>query len=249
MIPTKLAKDGWYEDVTRVPSPHYTKLPDRVSGQDHIIVLHHTGGKSHGALRAAQWFADPSSEVSAHFVIGGDGHIVQCVSVLCKAWHAGKSSYRGREGVNEFSFGIELANNGRDPFPEPQLQALDGLLLELGGTFDFENIVGHREICMPPGRKPDPHDGFPIARFRPEDPVWGEKQKAEVATGVEMTAKLRDDLTVLLNRHGYENHSNTPDYILADVAIAALEAYSAATRLRDQWYSISPAPGWSGKEE
>lgn len=82
-----------------------------------IAVIHFTYGGS--ALSSAQWFtrADVESPVSAHVVIDRDGTIIQCVSFEDRAWHAGKSSWRDRHGkhlsgLNNHSFGIELANWG-----------------------------------------------------------------------------------------------------------------------------------------
>jgi len=77
-------------------------------------VIHYTAGGS--ARSSAEWFANPGSKVSAHYVIGRDGHIYSCVPVKEKAWHAGSSlmSYAGlrNQNVNSFTLGFELANVG-----------------------------------------------------------------------------------------------------------------------------------------
>lgn len=54
---------------------------------------------------------------------------------------------------------------------------------------------------------------------------------------------LWDEVQTLLNRHSRENHSNTPDFILAQFLASALEAYEQAVNSRDSWYSISQSPG------
>ena len=137
-----------------------------------LIVVHQTGSKN-PIETTMDWFANPNSKVSSHFVISRDGIIGQCVFTQWAAWHAGKSSFLGATGCNLFSIGIELCNDGKEPFPEAQLTALEKLIADLRAGFGDLPLVGHREICMPSTRKPtDPHDGFPVGRFRPAHPVW-----------------------------------------------------------------------------
>jgi len=110
-------------------------------------------------------FYRPSSEVSSHFVIGKDGSIVMCVSTFKRAWHAGVSEdIHGRENVNDFSIGIELVNlnDGKDPYPPRQIQALRYVILMLERRFPLKYLVSHAFIARPPGRKSDPA-GFPWA--------------------------------------------------------------------------------------
>ena len=77
-------------------------------------VIHYTAGG--GALGTARWFSKREARVSAHFVVGRDGTVIQCVELDKKAWHAGASemAYRGetRSDVNRFTIGIEMANRG-----------------------------------------------------------------------------------------------------------------------------------------
>lgn len=131
------------------------------------IVIHYTAAMSIDST--IRWFADSKSQVSAHYVIGRDGRIVQMVADSMVAWHAGRSSLNGETGVNSFSIGIELVGTDRSGFPEPQLVALDLLLTMLVARYRIppERIVGHADIA--PGRKIDP-DGttaqFDWARTR-----------------------------------------------------------------------------------
>ena len=91
------------------------------------VVIHYTAG---GALEATiAWFQNPDSSASAHYVIGRDGRVVQMVPLEDRAWHAGVSRWRGRRGVNRFSWGIELCNWGR--------------LTEVAGG-GYENWTGRR---------------------------------------------------------------------------------------------------------
>jgi len=108
-----------------------------------------------------------SNPVSAHFTIGKDGSIVQNVSTFERAWHAGVSKDAGgRPSANQYSIGIELVNldDGKDGYPEPQLQALCGIIAEMKRRFPIKQIVSHEFIAIPPGRKIDPA-AFPWKRL------------------------------------------------------------------------------------
>lgn len=93
--------------IAHIPSPNYTK---RVKMIPELTVLHWTAGIS--ARPALNWFRNPKSKVSAHFVIDRQGRITQCVSTDRRSYHAGRSSWRGRKSCNGFSIGIELVNPG-----------------------------------------------------------------------------------------------------------------------------------------
>lgn len=77
------------------------------------IVLHFTGGDS--VSSSLNWFLNPASKVSAHFIVGSGGEVVQCVSLRDVAWHAGVSEWGGRKGLNRYSIGIEMVNPGAIP--------------------------------------------------------------------------------------------------------------------------------------
>ena len=98
--------------------------------------------------------------VSAHCLIKRDGSIVQYVSFNDKAWHAGISSYQGREKCNDFSIGIELEGTDVIPYTKAQYQQLSALSKCLLDTYPEikNNIVGHSDIA--PGRKTDPGEVF-----------------------------------------------------------------------------------------
>lgn len=93
-------------------------------------------------------------KVSAHFYIARSGRIFQFVSIKNRAWHAGKSNFKGQENCNNFSIGIELAGNDEIPFTEKQYFYLNELLKNIQKIIgDFE-ITGHVDIA--PNRKIDP---------------------------------------------------------------------------------------------
>lgn len=110
-------------------------------------------------------FADPGSRVSSHYTIDRNGAIASHVPEDKRAWHAGQSKMKdGRSGVNDFSIGIELVNlnDGRDPFPERQIEAMRGLLKTIVARHPIKHIIPHYECADPAGRKSDP-TGFDAA--------------------------------------------------------------------------------------
>jgi LysM repeat protein len=150
-----------------VGSPHFNnrRRPDDITA----IVIHSTANSSLEGV--VSWFNNPTAKVSAHYTIGKDGQIVQHVQDMHQAWHAGKSTWKGRDGCNEYSIGIELVNlnDGSDPYPEAQHQANLALCAYLTHKYniDPDDIMGHLNIAIPPGRKSDPR-GYDLERLRTE---------------------------------------------------------------------------------
>lgn len=94
-----------------------------------MIVLHATVGSARSALA---WLTNPAARVSAHYLIDKTGRVYQLVADEEAAWHAGRAEWKGQTAINEISLGIELenANDGRDPYPAPQITAVLSLLRE-----------------------------------------------------------------------------------------------------------------------
>ncbi|MET1755582.1 N-acetylmuramoyl-L-alanine amidase [Novosphingobium sp. RD2P27] len=132
-----------------------------------MVVLHYTGMRSSDEALAR--LCDPSAQVSAHYLIDEDGAVTNLVPEDKRAWHAGKSYWRGITDVNSASIGIELANPGHEfgyrPFPEPQMDALLPLLADMMDRHDIPraNVVGHSDVA--PARKQDPGEYFDWARL------------------------------------------------------------------------------------
>ena len=106
-------------------------------------------------------------KVSAHYFIDREGTVIELVDPDQMAWHAGESSFEGREGCNPFSIGIELEGDPDHPFTEGQyriLRQLCILLMECYPSITPERIVGHSDIA--PGRKDDPGPLFAWGRLR-----------------------------------------------------------------------------------
>ena len=144
--------------MTHYASPNFDERPAGVLID--TVVLHATVLNTLDELAAH--FANPDTKVSAHYTIDRDGTVVSHVAEDQRAWHAGQSRMKdGRTSVNDFSIGIELVNlnDGEDPFPVQQIQAMRDLVREIMDRHPIRHIVTHYECADPPGRKSDPN-GF-----------------------------------------------------------------------------------------
>ena len=105
--------------------------------------------------------------VSAHLYIDRYGVLTQYVPLRKRAWHAGKSSFKGEHDCNNFSIGIELQGSDYTPYTNEQYVRLCGVsrqIMKLYPNITTERIVGHCDIA--PGRKTDPGRLFDWSRFR-----------------------------------------------------------------------------------
>lgn len=150
--------------------PVYTTLPVELRPSPNVgerrpnyVIIHHTTNDT--AERALATLTNPAREVSAHYLIARDGRIIYLVDELKRAWHAGDSYWGGNRDLNSSSIGIELDNNGREPFAEPQIAALLALLGDLRARWNIPsaNVLGHGDVA--PGRKVDPSALFPWRRL------------------------------------------------------------------------------------
>jgi len=157
--------------------PSTTPRPDTELAQFHaspnfeprranFVILHHTS--SGDLARALSTLTHPASGVSSHYLLGKNGEIFQLVAESERAWHAGLSFWGGQTDMNSASIGIELDNNGEDPFPAAQIDALLNLLrdIQLRHAIPRANFLGHADIA--PSRKTDPGVSFPWALLAAE---------------------------------------------------------------------------------
>ena len=166
-----LWQEGWYRFANRQPSPNFGPRPPETNIS--LIVLHSIslppgqfGGDEVQRLFTNQldWDQHPyfksiqGMEVSAHFFIRRQGELIQFVSTLDRAWHAGVSSYRGRNNCNDYAIGIELEGIEGGLFEERQYETLSALCAALLQNHPIADIAGHEHIA--PGRKADPGTGF-----------------------------------------------------------------------------------------
>ena len=124
------------------------------------VVLHATAG---GLMGTLAWFENPNSGVSAHYVAAKDGKMFQMVEEIKRAHHAGSSNFQGRTNFNDFSIGIEIVNknDGKDPYPADQFEAMVELMSYLVARYDIQRewVVTHADISTV--GKTDPR-GFPV---------------------------------------------------------------------------------------
>jgi len=160
-------------------SPHFNHRPEGVEVD--LIVLHaislppgrfdsnHITDLFMGELDTT---ADPSFtdleglRVSAHFVVDRKGRITQFVPVAKRAWHAGKSTWQGRENCNDYSIGIEMIGDEEKPFTPAQYREtarLCRVLMQHYPQIERGRIVGHQDVA--PGRKWDPGKQWDWQRF------------------------------------------------------------------------------------
>jgi N-acetylmuramoyl-L-alanine amidase len=153
------------------PSPNFGERRGR--GRVELVVLHHTAMPS--CAEALERLCDPVAEVSAHYLIDGDGTLLALVDEAARAWHAGAGEWRGEGDVNSRSIGVELVNTGAEPFPEPQMLALERLLTDIMARHALppQAVIGHSD--MSPDRKGDPGRRFDWRRLALQGlSVWPE---------------------------------------------------------------------------
>ncbi len=182
MMGLMLDRHGWLKPHGQVqccPSPNYDKRPAGVDPT--LLVLHNISlppgqfGKKHivdfflNRLNCNQhpWFENIRNlKVSAHFLIDREGTIIQFVSTRHRAWHAGVSSFNGRQKCNDFSIGIELEGTDTQPYTDEQYYALKRLTQVIRARHTLKAVRGHEHIA--PGRKTDPGPAFKWRRYARE---------------------------------------------------------------------------------
>jgi N-acetylmuramoyl-L-alanine amidase len=125
-----------------------------------FVIIHHTAENS--CDETLKVFTTVSKNpVSAHYVICKDGTIHHMLNDLLRAWQAGVSRWGNATDINSISIGIEIDNNGFEPFTSPQIESLLQLLGNLKKAYSIPtaNFIGHADIA--PGRKVDPNHYFP----------------------------------------------------------------------------------------
>lgn len=166
---------GMHRNAQFIPSPNHDDRPDTTIT---LAVIHNIslppgeyGGN--GVIELFTNRLDPDAhpyyaevhqlKVSSHFFIRRDGSLIQFVSCLKRAWHAGLSNWQGRERCNDFSVGIELEGSDHDAFEDAQYLCLNQLLEALKTAYPVKAVVGHSDIA--PERKTDPGPYFDWSRI------------------------------------------------------------------------------------
>ena len=164
----------------QVPSPNFNSRP--VDEEISLLVIHNISlppgrfGSGHIELFFQNRLpvdADPfyqeikDLQVSSHLLIERDGNAVQFVDFDQRAWHAGASSFDGRDSCNDFAIGIELEGTDTEPYTDAQYQALVAITRQLQQRYPAitdSRITGHSDIA--PGRKTDPGPAFDWQYYR-----------------------------------------------------------------------------------
>jgi N-acetyl-anhydromuramoyl-L-alanine amidase len=169
----------WLNEATKTPSTNFDDRPD--ADDISLLVIHcislPPGEFDNDCIN--QLFCNQLNPVehpyfkeihqltvSSHLVIKRTGEIVQYVPFDKRAWHAGQSSYQGRERCNDFSIGIELEGTESVPYTEAQYRQLVDVIKALLGTYaglSKDRIIGHSDIA--PDRKTDPGESFDWQKF------------------------------------------------------------------------------------
>ena len=165
---------GWLNGARREPSPNFGPRPPGVAPD--LLVIHcislppgEYGGPSIEEFfcNCLDWDSHAyfdeirGMKVSSHFLIRRDGEVVQFVSCDDRAWHAGQSTYAGRDNCNDFSIGVELEGTDEATFEPAQYRALADVSRALFSAYPLmgsQRVAGHSDIA--PGRKTDPGPGF-----------------------------------------------------------------------------------------
>ncbi len=172
------------------------------------IILHYTGMAD--AASALAWLCNPLSEVSCHYFVFEDGHVLQLVPEARRAWHAGRGVWAGETDMNSASIGIEIVNPGHDhgypPFPAAQISAVIALCADIAARWRIrpERILAHSD--MAPMRKRDPGEKFPwtalhekgVGHLVPPAPITGGRFLARGDKGQPVEA-----LQAMLALYGY----------------------------------------------
>ena len=189
-----LALSGLLAACTTLPSQHSTTVeqiasPNFDQRKPNFVIIHHTGSDS--AERALRTLSTEEYRVSAHYLIDRNGTSIQLVDESARAWHAGKSYWGGNTDMNSASIGIELDNNGNEPFAPAQIDTLLGLLAQLKERYNIPsaNFIGHADVA--PGRKEDPSIYFPWDLLANNGfGLWCEPPYPETPAGFDLTLTL-----------------------------------------------------------
>lgn len=171
----RIDPEGLLAGCEFIPSPNFDERP---GGSIDLLVIHSIslppdefGGDGVQRLFTNTLDADAhpyyrtiaTLKVSAHFFIRRDGRLIQFVPCGKRAWHAGVSSWQGRERCNDFSIGVELEGCDTLPFTDAQYEMLRRVTLALRAAYPLRSIAGHSDIA--PGRKTDPGPHFAWLRY------------------------------------------------------------------------------------
>lgn len=179
------------------PAPQRAEIPAKRQAspnfddrKPNFVIIHHTSDDT--VDQALRTLTDPARRVSAHYLIGRDGAVIPLVDERARAWHVGESKWGAATDINSASLGIELDNNGHEPFSEAQISALLRLLAEITQRYQIPaaNFLGHADVA--PRRKVDPSRYFPWKTLADNGfGLWCDPPYLEPPAAFDATAALR----------------------------------------------------------
>ncbi len=155
-----------------------------------FVIIHHTA--QNACEQTLKTFTMTKSSVSAHYVICKDGTIHHMLNDYMRAWHGGIAKWGNMVDINSASIGIELDNNGFEPFDSLQINSLISLLgkLKMNYGIPTANFIGHGDIA--PTRKNDPNFRFPWKTLSDKGfGLWYDSNLDTVPTGFNPIIALR----------------------------------------------------------
>ncbi|WP_442796321.1 N-acetylmuramoyl-L-alanine amidase [Pelobium manganitolerans] len=194
-----------YDSLGNAIKTAYIPTVNFGSRRPDFVIIHHTAQDS--LAQTIKTFTLEHTQASAHYIVSRDGEVVQMLSDDLRAWHAGLSKWGNNTDMNSCSIGIELDNNGKEPFSEAQINSLLILLAKLKTTYNIPvaNFIGHADVA--PKRKADPSILFPWKKLADAGfGLWYDMPNALPPANFDVEGALR--------RIGYDT-SNLPAAIIA----------------------------------
>ena len=177
-------------------SPNFDKRANITSVK--YIILHYTAMTNH--LNSIEHMCSTDNKVSTHFLVNKKGEIYYLVNVNNRAWHAGKSYWKGLTDINSASIGIEMDNSGHhinfENFTKFQIKSLLDLVKHLVEEYRIcpHNILGHSDIA--PDRKKDPGEKFP----------WAQLNKKQLSYCPEINVQMNENKTEKIKKNFFSNN-------------------------------------------
>jgi len=171
-------------------APHFIGTTNFNLRKPNFVILHHTAQNS--CDQTLSTFTTKQSQVSAHYLICKDGTVHHMLNDYFRAWQAGVSKWGNATDINSLSIGIEIDNNGFEPFTDEQISSLLQLLDRLKKAYNVPtaNFIGHADIA--PGRKVDPNKYFPWQKLAENGfGFWYDTTGVQVPAGFDAVQALR----------------------------------------------------------
>lgn len=147
------------DTVQNIAAPQWVGTTNFDLRKPNFVIIHHTAQNS--CEQTLRTFTLERTKVSAHYVICKDGTVHHMLNDYLRAWHGGIAKWGNVTDINSSSIGIEIDNNGFEPFEPKQIESLLHLLANLKSKYNIPsaNFIGHGDIA--PTRKNDPNIHFP----------------------------------------------------------------------------------------